>query len=150
MRDNQWRVSGTLGAYSGFGLWWNCTVGGNIYPVCVIDLSAFSGIQFSIGGNPGPSGTLVLQMRTADTTPAPSDMATSSCGTCMAACAFASKTIPITSARATVTVAWTELIVAAPHVFDPRRVTGIEWQFSYSGMGTSPIDVAVDDIELVR
>jgi hypothetical protein len=150
MRDNQWRVTGTLGSYSGFGLWYNCTVGGNIYPVCILDLSAFSGIQFSVHGDPGPTGTLVLQMRTADDTPAPTDPNTSSCGSCQGTCAFASKSVAVTGARTTVTVLWTELAGGAPHPFDPRQVTGIEWQFPYAGTGTYPIDVVVDDIELLR
>jgi hypothetical protein len=150
MRDNQWRVSGTLGSYSGFGLWWNCTVGGNVYPVCVIDLSAFSGIQFTLQGDPGPTGTLVFQMRTANNTPAPTDSTTSSCGSCTGTCTFASKTIPVTSARTTVSIRWTELAGGAPHAFDPQQVTGVEWQFPYPGMGAFPIDLVIDDIELLR
>jgi hypothetical protein len=150
MRNNEWRVTGMLGTYSGFGLWWNCTVGGNLYPVCVLDVSAYSGIRFSIHGDPGPTGTLILQMRTADNTPVPMDPSTSSCGQCVGACTFATKTIPVTSARTTVSVPWTELTGGAPNAFDPHRVTGIEWQFPYSGMGTYPIDLAIDDIELLR
>lgn len=150
MRNNQWHVTGPLGTYAGFGLWWNCTVGGNIYPVCVIDVSTFSGIQFSIQGDPGPTGTLLFQMRTADDAPAPTDATMSSCGTCMGACAFASKTIPVTSTRTTVTISWTELAGGAPHAFDARQITGIEWQFPYPGMGTFPIDLVVDDIVLLR
>jgi hypothetical protein len=150
MRDNQWRVTGTLGTYSGFGLWWNCTAGGNIYPVCVIDASAFSAIQFSIQGDPGPSGTLLFQMRTADNAPPAADPTSSSCGACTAACAFAAKSIPVTTARSTVTIPWTELAGGVPHPFDPHHVTGIEWQFSYSGTGSFPIDLFIDDIQLVR
>jgi hypothetical protein len=150
MRDNHWRVTGTLGSYSGFGLWWNCTVGGNIYPVCVLDLSAFAGVRFSIQRNSGATDMLVLQMRTADNTPAPTDSNTSSCGKCTGSCVFASKSVPVTSSRTTVTVRWAELLGGTPQAFDPHQVTGIEWQFPYPGTGTFPIDVAVDDIELLR
>ncbi|HMI84084.1 MAG TPA: hypothetical protein VK550_08310 [Polyangiaceae bacterium] len=150
MRENHWRVTGTLGTYSGFGLWWNCTTAGNIYPVCVIDLSTFSGIQFSIQGDPVPTGMLVFQMRTANDTPASTDSTTSSCGTCVGTCAFASKTIPVTSARTTVSVSWTELTGGVPNEFDPHQITGIEWQFTYPGMGTFPIDLTIDDIELLK
>jgi hypothetical protein len=66
------------------------------------------------------------------------------------ACAFASKTIPVTNTRTTVTISWTELAGGVPHAFDPHQITGIEWQFPYPGMGTFPIDLAVDDIELLR
>jgi len=149
MRDNQWRITGTLGTYSGFGLWWNCTVGVNIYPVCVIDVSTFSAIQFDIGGNPGPTGTLVFQVRTADDSPVATGPTSSSCGTCSGTCAFASTTIPVTSVRTSVTVPWANLTGGAPRAFDPHQITGMEWQFSFPGSGEFPIDLVVDDIKLL-
>ena len=149
MSDNQWHITGKLGTYSGFGLWWNCTVGVNIYPVCVIDVSTFSAVQFDIGGNAGPSGMLVLQVRTADDTPVATGPTSSSCGTCSGTCTFASTIIPVTSARTTVTVPWANLTGGVPRAFDPHQITGIEWQFSFPGSGEFPIDLVVDDIKLV-
>ncbi len=149
MKDNHWHISGTLGAYSGFGLWWNCHVGVNIYPVCLLDLSAFSGIQFKIHGNPGPMGSLVLQFRTAHDTPASTDPNDVSCGTCKGTCVFSSKTIEVTSTPSTISVPWGELTGGKPQPVDPHQITGIEWQFSFPGSGTFPIDLIVDDIALL-
>jgi hypothetical protein len=149
MKDNHWRISGTLGAYSGFGVWWNCNVGVSSYPVCLLDVSAFSAIQFKIQGNPGPSGKLVLQFRTADDTPASMDPADVSCGRCTGTCVFPSKTVDVSSTPTTITVPWSELTGGMPQPFDPQQVAGIEWQFSFPGSGTFPIDVVVDDIQML-
>jgi hypothetical protein len=91
----------------------------------------------------------VLQFRTADDTPVSMDPADVSCGRCTGTCAFPSKTVDVSSMPSTITVPWSELTGGMPQPFDPHQVAGIEWQFSFPGSGTFPIEVVVDDIQML-
>jgi len=145
-----WHISGTVGIYSGFGLWWNCTSGGRDHAVCAIDASAYSGIQFSIRGNAGPMGTLGLAISTADDSAVSTDMAKPSCGTCTAAmCASPSVNVPVSATAATVTLRWSDFTGGAPNALDPAKITGIAFTLPWGGTGTHAADVTIDDIRFV-
>ena len=65
-----WNVQGTVGTYSGMGLWWNCNTGttaaASYAGACTVDASAYTGISFTISGTIGPvskgTGTVGLSM----------------------------------------------------------------------------------------
>ena len=145
-----WHISGTIGTYSGFGLWWNCTSGGRDHAVCTIDASAYSGIQFSIRGNAGPMGNVGLAISTTDDSPVSTDMAKPSCGTCTAAmCASPSVNVPVSATATTVTLRWSDFTGGAPNALDPSKITAIAFTLPWGGTGTHAADVTIDDIRFV-
>ncbi|HMI84089.1 MAG TPA: hypothetical protein VK550_08335 [Polyangiaceae bacterium] len=145
-----WHLSGTVGTYSGFGLWWNCTSGGADHGVCTIDASAYSGIQFSIRGDAGPMGSVGFAISTADDSAVSTDLAKPSCGTCAgAACAPPSVNVPVTTAGSTVTLRWSDFVGGAPNALDPGKITGIAFTLPWGGTGTNAADLTIDDIRFV-
>jgi hypothetical protein len=144
-----WHLSGTVGTYSGFGLWWNCTSGGRDHAVCAIDASAYSGIQFSIRGNAGPMGTVGFSISTADDSAVSTDATKPSCGTCTAAvCTSPSFNVPVSTGGATVTLRWSDFTGGAPNALDPTKITGIAFTLPWA-TGTHAADVTIDDIRFV-
>jgi len=144
-----WHLSGTVGTYSGFGLWWNCTSGGRDHAVCTIDASAYSGIQFSIRGNAGPMGSVGLAISTADDSAVSTDVAKPSCGTCTAAaCTSPSVNVPVSATVATVTLRWSDFTGGAPSALDPSKITGIAFTLPWA-TATHAADVTIDDIRFV-
>src|SRR6185503_17340334 len=104
-----WHISGTVGTYSGFGLWWNCTSAGKDHAVCTIDASAYSGIQFSIRGNVGATASVNMTIATADDSAVSTDIAKPTCGTCTAAtCTSPSVAVPVTATASTITLRWSD------------------------------------------
>jgi hypothetical protein len=150
LSGGSWHISGTVGTYSGFGLWWNCTSGGMDYGVCTIDASAYSGIQFSIRGNAGPTGSVGLAISTADDTAVSTDVAKPSCGTCTAAmCTTPAVTVPVSATATTVTLRWSDFMGGAPSALDPSKITAIAFTLPWAGTGTSAADLTIDDIRFV-
>ena len=144
-----WHLSGTVGTYSGFGLWWNCTSGGRDHAVCTIDASAYSGIQFSIRGNAGPMGSVGFAISTADDSAVSTDVAKPSCGTCTAAaCTSPSVNVPVSATVATVTLRWSDFTGGAPSALDPSKITGIAFTLPWA-TGSHAADVTIDDIRFV-
>jgi hypothetical protein len=145
-----WHISGTVGIYSGFGLWWNCTSGGKDHPVCTLDASAYSGIQFSIRGDAGPMGSVGFAISTADDSAVSTDVAKPTCGTCTAAmCSSPSVNVPVSATAATITLRWSDLTGGAPNALDPSKITGIAFTLPWGGTGTNAADVTIDDVRFV-
>src|SRR5262249_35051794 len=73
-----WHITGSVGTYSGFGISMSQrtmpidTVTGTApyagNPYAMMDASAYSGISFTISGDAGASGNVILQMASAATT----------------------------------------------------------------------------------
>lgn len=162
--DN-WHLSGTIGDYSGFGLF---LTGCNL-----VDASAFDGISFTVRGNVELMGTLTFSVGTSEndishlwlnSQPTPPDpLAVPNSGTCIPAnnqydgtCGSPSFTVPVTPTETTITVAWEQLSAGRPRAsVDPEKLTSIVWIFPPPpGAGTTtPVpyeaDVVIDDLRFV-
>jgi hypothetical protein len=150
-----WTVSGTVGTYSGMGLWWACNTGTSAAPnyvgICLLDASVFSGISFKISGNAGPQGTVALQVGTPSTTKPSLDYAGNpkACGTCAANPCGTWVSVAVTTVATTVSFTWAELGVTEtnaltmiffmlPDPCDYTTGTCVPHPF--------PVSVAVDDL----
>jgi len=161
-----WNVQGTVGNYSGLGLWWRCNMGtaaaASYVDACTIDASAYTGISFTISGTIGPvskgTGTVGLSMSVS--TPSTLGLKLDSagnpknCGTCTATSCGSSVAVPVTATATPVTLTWDQLGVTTPNA-----IAGITFSFTdpfslNSGYGTSPftatpypVDVTIDDLQ---
>ena len=161
-----WNIQGTVGTYSGMGLWWECNTATAAAPTyaatCAIDASAYTGISFTVSGSIGPvshgTGTVGLTMgvSTASTTAPKTDSAGNpkNCGTCTATTCGSSVAVPVTATATAVTLTWAQLGVTTPNA-----ITGISFAFTdpfslNGGYETSPytatpypVDISVDDLQ---
>jgi hypothetical protein len=133
-------VTGTVGTYSGFGTWME---------QCIIDMSAFSGISFLIGGDAGPTGTVQLRVFTQSNT------ATDECrpgrgGCTEATCTAVTFTVTVPSTPEVVTVAWEDFTGGMPSAtLDPSEIWQFQWDFDWAdGTTPYPVDVTLDDVTL--
>ncbi|HVR20350.1 MAG TPA: hypothetical protein VMS65_11655 [Polyangiaceae bacterium] len=142
LAGGQLHVTGTVGAYSGFGTWME---------QCLIDMSAYSGISFRIGGEVGPTGTLQLRAIARSNSAAPECRDTR--GTCTAeACTPATYTVTVPSSPGVITVAWADFVGGAPSAsVDPSEIWQFQWDFDWAE-GTTPfaVDVTLDDVMLTQ
>jgi hypothetical protein len=166
---NNWHMTGTVGDYSGFGLYMDgCKK---------VDFSAYRGIQFTIGGT-SPSttgaGTLTFGMGTAGDSIAyawfvnkaavePSTLTeTPNFGECFptdpinqyypANCSDPKYTVTVPATPGTITVLWADLMGGLPEAsVTPSEITSIWWSFPWNGAADTPyaVDITVDDIQLV-
>ena len=161
-----WNIQGTVGTYSGGGLWWSCNMGtagaASYISACTIDASAYTGISFTISGSIGPvsqgTGTvgLTVAVSTPSTTAPKLDSAgnAKNCGTCTATTCGSSVAVPVTATATTVSLTWAQLGVTTPNA-----ITGISFSFTdpfslNSGYGTTPytatpypVDITIDDLQ---
>jgi hypothetical protein len=140
LEGGELHVTGTVGTYSGFGTWME---------QCIIDMSAFSGISFRIGGDVGPTGTLQLRVF------AQSNTATDECrpgrGGCTdATCTPVTYTVTVPSTPEVVTVAWEDFTGGLPSAtLDPSEIWQFQWDFDWAeGSTPYPVDVTLDDVTL--
>jgi hypothetical protein len=165
MSTGEWHMSGNLGDYSGFGLYFtDCNR---------IDASAYAGISFKIRGSVAMGNSLSLQVGTsaddishlylnAQPTP-PNPLAEPNSGRCVPAmnqydgtCATPSFTVPVTATATTIEVRWADLVGGAPSAsVNPAEITGIRWIFPNPvGAGTAApttyaVDLYVDDLAFI-
>lgn len=166
LTGGNWHVQGTVGTYSGLGLWWNCNTGTATTPAyagaCVIDASAYTGISFTVSGTIGPvsSGTgtvgLSMQVATPSTMAPKTDSAGNpkNCGTCAATTCGTNVAVAVSGTAATVKMTWAQLGVT-----ETNAVAGISFSFTdpcslNNGYSTSPckpttypVNVTIDDIQ---
>jgi len=150
--NGTWHVSGTVGTYSGMGVWWVCGVGSSKYAnSCVIDASSYTGISFTVSGDAGPKGTMLLNVATPSTLKRTVDSAgnPTTCGKCSGTCS-AALSVPVTPDAVTLSYTWAELGVT-----EPEAIATIVFQFSdpcnYSTGICVPtpysVDVGIDDLQ---
>jgi len=136
-------VTGTVGTYSGFGVWLG---------QCKIDMSASSGVSFRIGGSTG-SGMVKFSVLT--NTNLEPVMCLTGKGTCdvttAGACTPASVSLPIPTTPEVVTVDWAELTGGSPvATVDPAQVMQLQWDFDWADTMTPyEVDVTLDDVTMV-
>jgi hypothetical protein len=140
-----WHLTGTVNTYSGFALGFSCAV----------DASMFTGISFSIKGNPGPStGGLTLSVGTS-----PDDVneavGAPSWGTCVpktgrydGTCQSPKANVSVIAEAATVKVKWADLKSGAPQdSVSANSISGIVWIWDWvDGATPFPTDITVDDV----
>ena len=140
-----WHMTGTVGDYSGFGL----------YLQCKSDVSAFTGIQFDIGGTfaGGDGGTSAAHVTMNIGNPVDElDTAHASMpptwGTCTAGCAAPTRDVLIPATSATVTAPWTSFGGGTPvGSLDPTQILYVAFAFPWSGTMTPyTVDITIDNI----
>ncbi len=155
--QSNWHISGTVGTYSGFGLYFD---GCNR-----VDASKYKGISFKISGSMG-GNQLTFGVATLNDSIASGWINThggnsTDPGRCIPAsgsgqyteqgCSTPTKTIPVTSAEAVVNVLWSDFAGGAPEasVLTPAEITGISWTLPWSGGTPYPVDIVIDDLSFI-
>lgn len=165
-----WHISGTLGTYSGFGLYFdNCTR---------VDASAYAGVSFTISGTVGLGSMITMGMGTLDnvlaaswllahpvaggTVPDPAapgrciPPATATNQYNQATCKDATATVPVTLTPTTITLHWADFIGGLPEAnVKPGDITSFYWFFPPpAGAGsaaptTYAADITIDDLKFI-
>ena len=163
--DN-WHLSGSIGDYSGFGLY--------ITGCNVIDATAYDGISFTVRGSVAMGNTLTFSVSTSanDIThlwlnanvPANATMpVAANSGRCIptmgqydGSCAAPTYTVTVTATEQTVTVLWADLTGGRPQAsVNPAEITSINWIFpNPPGAGTATptpyeADIVIDNLTFV-
>jgi alpha-L-fucosidase len=154
-----WHISGTVGDYSGFGLYFdNCNR---------VDASKYKGISFKISGALGSTTPLTLGVATLNDSIAPAwinlhNGNSTSPGRCIPTsgsgqysqqgCSSPSKTIPVTDIPTVVNVLWGDFTGGSPEssVASPSEITSIAWTIPWTGGGSQyPVDLVIDDLTFI-
>ena len=161
--QSNWHISGEVGNYSGFGLYFdNCNR---------IDASKYKGISFKISGKISQSSAsdspLILGVGTLNDSLAPAWINThngdsSAPGRCIPTsgtgqysqqdCANPSKTIAVTDTPTVVNVLWTDFTGGKPevNVATPAEITYISWTLPWTSGGTPySVDLVIDDLSFI-
>jgi hypothetical protein len=154
-----WHITGTVATYAGAGLW--------LAP-CNVDMSAYSGISFTISGNVGPTGTIVFAVGTAANMAPSTNPRFPNCHPNQNRCVPADPEAPwescahnvftvsgIHETPLTVTIPWVEFIGGMPEATtNPTEIREIgfalDWQFAYTEADAYAVDLTVDDVTLVE
>lgn len=155
---NNWHITGMVGDYSGFGIWWVLQAGAaGGYPMYAngpLDASAYAGIQFDISGNPGPLGAITLLVMSTNQQILSTTAAAPNCGTCGSDAGRCNVTstasvASLTSTPRTLQVRWSDLTTNGP-LLDPSRLVEIVWSFPWISGGTPyPVDVTIDNVQFI-
>jgi hypothetical protein len=163
---SSWHISGNLGDYSGFGLYFdNCTR---------VDASAYQGIQFTISGSVPSGDKVTMTIPTLNNTVAwswlkdhggmpPADSTSTPPGRCIPKttdpsatqysqtdCKAAEKAIPVTATPTVVKVMWTDLVGGSPEPnVTPTDITAIAWYFPAPNGVPYMADITIDDLSFI-
>jgi hypothetical protein len=131
-------VPSTMYPYVGWGLPFNA----------VSDLTAFTGIKFTISGTLG-AGCSAIQFALGDVDHSSSPPF----GVCTGSCYPGSKTIAVTATPTDITTLFTDLPTGGPATAaEPAKATGIQWQLQFlpgDAAGTCVGNITIDNITLV-
>jgi hypothetical protein len=146
-----WHMTGNVLDYSGFGLGFNC----------MIDASAYAGVEFTIQGNAGIPNQLTFSVTTA-ADDVPGDPANPGYARCVPAsnlydgtCAEPRVIIDVTSTLTTVSLRWKDLLAGRPSPVNPAEITRLTWAFAWpytspDGSVGYPIDVTIGHVAFIR
>ena len=161
--EDHWHITGEVGDYSGFGLFFQ--------DCAKFDASAFDGIQFTISGDVGMGTTLEFRVGTAadavshewlhenGQTAEPANF-----GRCLPPgdnqydgnCSEPKVTVTVTESPEVVTVFWDDLTGGSPESsVAPSELTSVAWALpAPAGVGTEgvttySVDLVVDDLKFV-
>jgi alpha-L-fucosidase len=154
--QGNWHISGTVGDWSGFGLYFD---GCNR-----LDASKYKGISFTVSGSVGQTGQITLSVGTLNDSLAAGWInthggTTSDPGRCIPTsgtsqysqegCRDPTKTVAVTASPTEVKVLWTDFTGGSPdtNVATPSEITHVSWVIPWTGGGTPyPIDLVIDDL----
>jgi hypothetical protein len=175
--ESNWHVTGTVGDYSGLGLFLSGVNPATGQPgTCTkFDASAFKGIQFLISGSIPMGNTVALTVGTAGDSVASAWLNSHKAaatdpdkdpnfGRCMpvgaseydGTCNAPSKSVPVTATPTVVKVLWAELTGGKPEAtVNPTEITVISWVLPPpAGAGTTApttyvADLTIDDLQFI-
>jgi hypothetical protein len=147
-------VSGEVSTYSGFNIWFSyCS-----------DLSAYTGISFTLSGmvmSATAPNTIDFQLQTNSNYPWQADPSIMK-GACTSDtpdnpwgdCIASSSSVPIPADSMPVMVTWAQVTGGAPVPFSattsPKEILGLQWQFPWAEGATAyMVDVHVDNITFI-
>jgi hypothetical protein len=166
LTGGNWHITGTVGTYSGGGLWWECNTATSAKvayaSACTLDASAYTGISFTVSGNAGPAvspattGAIAFSVSQPSTMKPKLDSAGNpkTCGACTAASCGSAVSVPVATTATPVTLTWAQLGVTTPNA-----ISAIAFQFLdpcslNNGYATSPctpttfpVDMTIADIQ---
>lgn len=140
----EWHLSGTVADYSGFALGFSCAV----------DASMFTGVSFTIKGDAGATGRLVMEVTTS-----PDDvnemMGAGSHGKCIpkgdrydGTCLSPRVNVPVTGTVNAVKLKWADFKGGAPQdSVSSNSISSLVWRFDWiAGATPFPVDITIDDV----
>jgi len=166
-----WHVSGSVGDYSGVGLFFSGPDSDGVVGSCsLVDASAYKGLKFTISGSVPMGNSVTLRVATAATDvsaawlnahkaePSEPDKP-ANLSRCMPAtsqydgtCLPSEKSIPVTATPTLVSVLWAELMGGKPEAsVNPQEIVVIQFVLPYTP-GASPYtaDVTIDDLAFIE
>jgi hypothetical protein len=174
MTENNWHITGMVGDYSGFGLYFSVAVAGVTTACTRVDATGYRGISFTVSGSV-PGNSLTFEVDTLNDTIVPawlsthmgSPMATDS-GRCVPGptavnqyaqtdCVQPTKAVAVTATPTPVTVLWSDFTTGKP---DPAPkatdIVSIRWVLpnppgvATSGVTPYALDITIDDLKFVQ
>jgi hypothetical protein len=158
--NSNWHITGSVGDYSGFGLYFNgCSR---------IDASAFKGISFKVSSAVISDG-ITFGVDTLDNT-ITADWINSHGGSStgpgrctppadpslnqysQSTCTNATASIPVTATPTVQQVLWSDFAGGKPDaiIAKPGEIVGIHWSFTWTGAGTPyAVDLTLDDLSFI-
>ena len=167
MTQSNWHITGNIGDYSGFGLYFdNCSR---------VNASAYKGISFKISGTvASPTGSsITFGVGTIKNTisaawiNAHGGTGAVNAGSCtpttgtsqyyQTGCGENTKTIPVTATPTTQSILWTDFTGGLPETsVTPSDILSIHWNFlNPTGVGTTSVtpyaaDIVLDDLSFIQ
>lgn len=115
-----------------------------------VDASAYSGISFTLGGNPGPSGALSVHLGIVRDAVFPGSAAANMCPSeNLAACFGPAATVPVPATPASVMLRWSDFAGGRPTpTTDGSDLLSIVWTFDLTQSPTLAysVDITIDDL----
>ncbi len=165
---NEWHLSGSIGNYSGFALFFAAPAGCN-----QVNAAAYDGISFTIRGSVAMGNALTFSVNTSaneishlwlnSQVPPPAMAANPNSGRCLptanqydGSCSPGTYQVPVTETETTVTILWADLVGGRPAAaVNPAEITDIRWVFpNPPNVGTPTVvpyavDFYIDDLSFV-
>jgi hypothetical protein len=139
---SNWHITGLVNNYNGFA----------VGMVCLVDASAFTGIEFTIKGNAGTPNRLTMQVATSSDEAGTFDpTAPASLGMCTGVCTAPSTTINVTATETLIQLPWSAFTGGRPIAsVNPAQLVRLLWGFAWSGTATPyPVDVTLDNLHFM-
>jgi len=140
---SSFKVSGEVGDYAGFGIW---------FAGC-LDASSYDSISFDVTGDVGAAATLTIGLQInsdqpIDTTNMKGSCAFTSEATKYSECVIPVATVDVPAGGGTVTVPFSEFAGGKPvATSDGSELLGIQWSFAWAAGDTAyNVDVTIDNV----
>ena len=137
-----WHITGTVGDYSGFGIW---------FAPCMADMSAYTGgISITVSGSVATLNTLNVSVASSSNLAHAPTNCNANVGTCSdTTCKSATKTVLLSQTPTVVKIAWTDFIGGSPDFSpNPSEITGLSFNlpdpYTYSAASKTATPYAVE------